>query len=314
MDRHRVSGRSGLGIALASCTMLLWGLLPHALEVLLARLDAVTITATRFAASAIVLGAWLALRGALPPLGRLPRSGWLLLATATIFLAANYWGYLVGLDWTNAATAQVLIQLAPMLLALGGIFVFGERFTTAQWWSMGLLLAGIGLFFGAQLRAIASDLSRYWSGGGMMLFAAVTWAVYGLAQKQLLTQLSSQSIMLCIYAGCALLFLLGSDFVALGALDGTGVWVLVFAAANTLVGYGTFAAALEHWEASRVSAVLSLTPLATLGFAELLAWWLPERFVAVPQGPLTWIGAAVVVAGSLGVSLTAAPATAADDA
>lgn len=282
--------------------MLLWGILPHALELLLTRLDAVTITAWRFAFSAAVLGGWLGLRGGLPALGSLQRSHWGLLAVATLFLAANYWAYLVGLDWTNAATAQVLIQLAPMLLALGGIFVFGERFRAIQWASLGLLLVGIAVFFGAQLRAIAADLPRYWSGGGMMLVAAGTWAVYGLAQKQLLTRLSSQAIMLCIYAGCALLFLAGSEFAALQRMDGLGWAVLIFAAANTLVGYGTFAAALEHWEASRVSAVLSLTPLATLAFAALLSWWLPG-FDAPTQGPLTWLGAGIVVLASLGISL-----------
>ena len=56
-----------------------------------------------------------------------------LLIVATLGLAANYIGFLLGLDHTSPANAQVLIQLGPLLLALGGLVVFRERFAPAQW-------------------------------------------------------------------------------------------------------------------------------------------------------------------------------------
>ena len=87
-----------------------------------------------------------------------------------------------------------------------------------------------------------------------------------MAQKQLLLWLPSQSIMFCIYAGSALLFAAGASPRAPLELDGAGWLLLLLASLNTLLGYGTFAAALEHWEATRVSAILALTPLATLLF------------------------------------------------
>ena len=57
---HRASGRSGLGLALAATTMLLWAVLALALKVTLGEMDAYTITWYRFLVSTLVLGTVLA--------------------------------------------------------------------------------------------------------------------------------------------------------------------------------------------------------------------------------------------------------------
>jgi drug/metabolite transporter (DMT)-like permease len=303
VELHQPTGRRGLGLALAATTMVLWGVLPLALRAALDVLDPVTLTAFRFVASAAALGAILAARGALPRLGRLSRGGFGLLAVATVGLAANYLGFLLGLDHTSPANAQVLIQLGPLLLGLGGIRVFRERFTGLQWLGAAALAAGLALFFRSQLAALGRDLDRYLAGVAWIGFAAATWAIYGLAQKQLLRDLPSQGVMLCIYVGCALLFLPGADARAIAAVPAAAWPVLAFCAANTLVAYGAFAAALEHWEASRVSAVLALTPLATLAFSSAAAAAFPARFSTEHLSVASWVGAGFVVAGSLGTAL-----------
>lgn len=299
MDVHRPTGRRGLGFALALTTMLLWGVLPLALRAALRDVDPITLTAFRFVVSALALGAWLAARGRLPALRALPRHAHALLAIATLGLAANYLGFVLGLDRTSPATSQVLIQLGPLLLALGGIAVFGEHFSAAQWLGFGVLVAGQLTFFAGQIAVLGQEAGRYVSGVAWLVFAAATWAGYGLAQKQLLQALPSPAIMFCIYAGCALCFLPGAHPRALAGLD-TAAWaVLLFCAANTIVAYGAFAAALEHWEASRVSAVVALTPLATIAFSELAARIAPVQLAMEPLSARGWIGAAAVVGGSL---------------
>lgn len=305
MELHRVSGRRGLGFGLAFLTMLLWGALPIALEGVLRSLDAATITWARFVVSALVLAALLGFRRRLPPLRGLRRLDWGLLAVATVFLAANYLAYLVALDWTSPANAQVMIQLAPLLLALGGIVVFGERFTRLQWIGVAILTTGLAVFFAGQLRALVTDLERHLLGDAVMVLAALTWAIYGLAQKQLLRVLSSQGIMLCIYVGCAGLFALLAEPRSLLELDALGVGLLAFAALNTIFAYGAFSEALAHWEASRVSAVLALTPLATLAFSELVELGWPA-FLGAPELSLAALaGACLVVVGSLTTALGA---------
>ena len=303
MELHRTSGRRWLGFALASTTMMLWGILPLALKILLRAMDSPTIVWYRFFLSSVLLGALLAWRGGLPPIGRFGRTQWLLLAIATAGLALNYIAYMVGLDLTSPANAQVLIQLAPLLLALGGILVFRERFSRLQWAGFCILILGLATFFGSQLRALASSLDRYLLGSATMVGAALTWALYGMAQKQLLHWFSSQAVMLCIYAGCTLCLTLAADPASILELDGMELGVLFFCALNTLVAYGAFSAALAHWEASRVSSVLALTPLATLGFAWLLATLRPGLVAREAISTTSFAGALAVVAGSLLTSL-----------
>lgn len=283
--------------------MLLWGVLPLVLRRALRDLDVATLTGFRFAVSASVLGALLAATGRLPALRELPRSAVRLLIAATLGLAANYVAFLLGLDHTSPANAQVLIQLGPLLLALGGIVIFRERFAPAQWLGFVVLVGGLGTFFASQLAALGRENGIYLAGVAWIAFAALTWAIYGLAQKQLLQSLSSQGVMLCIFAGCAICF---APFTSPAKFADLSAWswgLLAFCAANTLVAYGAFAAALEHWEASRVSAVLALTPLATLAFASAATRFAPEQFSNEHLSGASWIGAALVVSGSLLTSL-----------
>jgi len=303
MALHQASGRFLPGLALASTTMVLWGMLPLVLEGALASLDALTITWFRFSFASLALVAWLGRRRELPRLRVLSSQALVLLGVATLFLAANYLTYLLGLERTNAPSAQVLIQAAPLLLALGGIFVFREQFARVQWIGLGVLAVGMGAFFADQLSSLVEGLDRYLSGALFIGVASVTWAVYGLAQKQLLLWLPSQAIMLCIYVGSAVLFAPGASPSVLLELGGWGWLWLLLASLNTLVAYGTFAAALEHWEASRVSAILALTPLGTLAFTLAVAALWPGLVDARGASPGAFLAAAVVVAGSLMVAL-----------
>jgi drug/metabolite transporter (DMT)-like permease len=305
MALHQPTGRSRLGFALAATTMILWGALPLALKISLQTLDPVTLTWFRFGVAALVLTAFLGARGKLPPLAKLGRAGWGLLAVAVLGLAANFLTFLIGLDLTSPANSQVLIQMAPMLLGLGSLAVFGERYERLQWIGIAVLAIGLGTFFSGKLAVIDTGSDRYLLGSGILVVAAITWACYGLAQKQLLFTFSSQPLMLLIYAGCFACYSVGAHPGKLAALDGFGWAVLLFCAANTLVAYGAFAAALAHWEASRVSAVLAVTPLATLAFTLSGAALFPAAIHAEPVSLVSLAGAAAVVVGSLLVTLGA---------
>jgi len=295
---HKPSGEVALGAGFAATTMLLWAVLPFALAGALARVTPLTLTWARFVIASVALFAWLAARRELPELRKLAGGGWLLLALAVAGLATNYIAYLVGLQRTTPASAQVLIQLAQVLLTLGSLFVFGERFTRVQWAGFATLVVGLVTFSWAQLAQLASELDRYFSGVLLIVFASITWAGYGLAQKQLLVRLPSQALMLLLYAGCAVCFTPFAEPAQLAALDARGWGLVAFCGANTLLGYGALAAALAHWEASRVSALLAAGPLVTLAIASLAAGAVPaERLDAT-----SWLGAACVVAGSIATS------------
>ena len=53
---------------------------------------------------------------------------------------------------------------------------------------------------------------------------------------------------------------------AVGDLTAWPVALLVFCSLNTVIAYGAFGEAMSHWDASRVSAVIALSPLLTLLF------------------------------------------------
>jgi len=285
-------------------TAVLWGLLPIALTIVLGGMDAWTITWWRFAVSMAGLGAFLAWRRELPRF----RGGWsgpALLALALVTLVANYVLYLFALDHTSPSVAQVVIQLAPLLLLLGGVFVFREPFAPRQWIGFAVLGAGLLLFFNRRLPELARPAEGLGLGVLLMVGASLAWAVYGLAQKRLLAEFTSRQVLWILYVGAAVLLLPFSEPARLAELDRLELAMLAFCCANTLLAYGAFGEALHHWDVSRVSAVLSTAPLFTV--ASMLAIeWLGWRAVE-PEGlnALSVAGALAVVAGSMTCALAA---------
>ena len=76
------------------------------------------------------------------------------------------------------------------------------------------------------------------------------------------------------------------------------VLALLFCCANTIVAYGAFTEALNIWPASKVSAVLAMSPIFTFLSMSVAVKWLPGHFTASNLDYWAYIGAAVVIAGS----------------
>ncbi|MEH2284271.1 MAG: DMT family transporter [Nostoc sp.] len=300
---HQSSGRWRLGLGLSLLTVFLWGILPIALTVTLQVLDVYTVIWFRFLASFILLGVYLGIRGKLPKLEQLYSASGKLLAIATLFLGINYFLFMQGLALTSPANAEVLIQLATLLLGLGGLVIFKEHYRLSQWIGVSVMTCGYLLFFREQLTNLITAHNTYILGSFLIALGAAAWAIYALAQKQLLQSLSSSSIMLIIYGGCALLFTPLARVKSLFILDNFHLGMLIFCALNTLIAYGAFAESLEHWEASRVSAVIALAPIVTLISVAVVsviapAWTPPEHFTLIAI-----LGAGLVVTGSVAIAL-----------
>ncbi len=301
MGLHQTSGRWRYGLLLALITAGCWATLPVALKVSLEQVDAITLTWFRFLVAAVLMGAWLAWRGSpLAPYRSLGTKHRWMLAFAGLMLLGNYVFYLLGVQHTTPANAQLLIQLAPLLMALGGIVVFKERFQWGQWLGLGLIVSGLLLFFDEQRQGHGDG---YVHGALLVVLAAVVWAMYALIQKQLLVRLSSPAILWAIYVLSALVLWPFASPSVLLKVDGLHAALLAYCALNTLVAYGAFAEALAHWEASRVSAILAMTPvLCVASVAAVHALW-PTLIASERIGLAGWIGAGLVVAGSAAASL-----------
>jgi len=273
---HTPTGNWKYALLLSLFSALLWGILPIALKAMMSYMDPYTITWYRFLFAGIVSFSILSFNEGIPQLrGRNSRNIFTLLI-ACIGLCANYILYLQGLSRTGPGAAQVLIQLAPILLLLGGVTIFKEDFSIRQLVGLICILIGFGLFFQDRVQEIFTSLTEYTLGVILIIGASATWAVYALAQKQLLKLFNSQQILLLIFFSGSLVLLPTAAPGELLSLDLTGIILLAFCSANTVLAYGCFAEALEHWEASRVSAVLAIVPLLTLIFMELLLPVFPE--------------------------------------
>ncbi|MFK0087825.1 DMT family transporter [Pseudomonas sp. NPDC090755] len=306
---HISSGRWVYGLSLSLLTALLWGILPIKLKQVLQVMDPITVTWFRLLVSGGLLLAWLAASKRLPSFKPLGRKGWGLVALATFGLVGNYVLYLVGLKLLSPGTAQLVVQMGPVLLLVASVFLFKERFSLGQGVGLVILLLGFGLFFNQRLEELLTSLSVYTTGVLTILLATTIWVFYALSQKQLLTVWNSMQVMMVIYLCCAVLltpWVHPLEALQLSPLQG---WLLLACCLNTLVAYGAFAEALAHWEASRVSATLAITPLVTFVAVALAAWFWPDYVHAEQINSLGYVGAMVVVLGSaltaLGPSLVA---------
>ncbi|MEB0007053.1 DMT family transporter [Pseudomonas sp. MH9.2] len=306
---HVSSGRWLYGLSLALVTAVLWGILPVKLKQVLQVMDPVTVTWFRLLVSGSLLFIWLASVGRLPSFNVLGRKGKGLVALAVCGLVGNYVLYLIGLKMLSPGTTQLVIQMGPVLLLISSIFLFKERFSLGQGVGLLVLLIGFGLFFNQRLIELLTSLGDYTAGILTVLLASAVWAFYGLSQKQLLTVWNSLQVMMVIYLFCALLVTPWAhpmEALQLSPLQG---WLLLACCLNTLVAYGAFAEALAHWEASRVSATLAITPLVTFASVATAAWLWPDYVQAEDINGLGYSGAVLVVLGSaltaLGPSLMA---------
>jgi drug/metabolite transporter (DMT)-like permease len=300
---HQSSGRWQLGLILSLVTSLLWGMLPIALKGILQDMDAATITWYRFLVAAIIMWIFLSKKKLIPDLKWLKNKKELtLFILVAVGLTGNYLLYLVGLDYVTPSAAQIVIQLAPLMLLIGGLIIFKEKFSLLQWVGLFAFLAGLGLFFNHRIESMFGTMSEYSLGLLLIVFAAVMWAAYALAQKQLLNHYSSQQIMLIVYIAGSVFYLPVVNVESVVHLSNLQLGLLLFCCLNTLVAYGSFAEALEHWEASRVSAVLAITPLITIAFAALTNYVFPGYLVIEELNWVSILGGVVVV---IGATLTA---------
>lgn len=275
----------------------MWAVLPIALKGILVTLDPVTTSFFRFFLSALLITPYLLARNRLPNAhkARKPKFALWLIA-AGLLLSANYGFYIFGLDKTSVEAAQVIIQLAPMLLLLAGLWIFREPFSRIQWLGFLVFVSGLLVFFHHRLGDLFLTFNEYSIGMLLVVGAAFSWAGYAIMQKFLLQEFSSEECMMVIYWIGTLSFLPFCDFSTIDQLSNLQWGLLAFCGLNTLVAYGAFAEAMVHLEASRVSAIIALGPLVTVTIVQLvpIAGVSPE-----PLGIISLVGAAMLVAGSI---------------
>lgn len=189
----------------------------------------------------------------------------------------------------DAGTAAMIIQIGPIIVAVLAVWIFGE--VLHRW-----LLVGMVIGFGG-----VAVIARGYSGGGqgdlvgvlLVVVAAAMYAVGVLSQKSLLRRIPSVQVVLVSFVIGALVCLpFAHDLVSVVTHGGATLWWTVYLGIfPTAIAFTTWAFALAHTDAGK----LSLTTFLVPGLTTLIAWALLEE---VPPA-LTFLGGALAIVGVL---------------
>ena len=288
-----------LGFSLALLATMTWGSLPVIAQQALKAVDAPTLVWIRFLVASLVLFALLGLTGKLPRPSEFSKQTLFLLVLGIIGISANFVLVALGLHYISPTTTQVLWQLSPFTMILVGVGVFKEAFTHWQKIGLMLLLTGLVMFFNDKFGELFS-LGSYAVGVMMAASGSMIWVCYGVAQKLLSKHFNSQQILLMIYFCSSFVFLPFAEPSQIAHIGNPFLWgCFIYCCLNTLIGYGSFGEALNHWDAAKVSIVTTLIPVFTMIFSTIGHHLAPDYFAASDMNIVSYVGAMVVVTGAL---------------
>ena len=227
----------------------------------------------------------------------------LIMILAGLCLSCNYFGFMKGVELTTASNAQIMIQMAPMMLLVIGVFFFKETPSRQQAAGIVTAITGFGLFYWDQILQVSQDPQKLFEGNVWILIAAVTWAIFATLQKLLSRHWTPQQINLVIFSVCSFTMLPLVSWQEFNTLS-PSIWGLyIFLGLNTIIAYGCLGEALKRIPASHVSLIVACNPLLTL----ILVYVLHKlEWDLIAHEPIDWrglLGALCVILGvSLGIS------------
>ncbi|WP_237111754.1 DMT family transporter [Nocardioides sp. WS12] len=190
----------------------------------------------------------------------------------------------------DAATAAMVVQVGPILIALFAALFLGERLT-------GWLLVGMAIAFGGVVvigSAMRGEGGSDLDGVLLALLAAATYAIGVVCQKVLLRRLSGLEVTCyaCWIGAIVCLPWVGDlgDVIRNGSTD-TLLWIAYLGVFPTAIAFSTWAFALRYTDAGKQALTTFLVP----AIATVMAWVLLDE---VPPA-LAFAGGALCVVGVL---------------
>jgi len=231
----------------------------------------------------------------IPFLRPAPRPIWRLALTAFLMGGGNFGLMFVGLKYSTPSTAAVVLQLGmPATLILSMIFL-GERVR----WRRGL---GIALTFAGVLTVMWNPHGLALSTGLLLVAGATLMSAVGvILTKQIggLRPITFQAwvgaVSVLPMALLSAIFEPGQVQIAIAAGWPFAAAVLFSAVVVSLGAHTVYVTLLQRYEANLISALIQVTPLATIG--------LGVAILHDPFGPRLLIGSALTVVGVLIIAL-----------
>ena len=221
---------------------------------------------------------------------------------------AGQWGRLVviGLLWyavynvalnqgehrVDAGTASLVLQSAPVFVALLAAVFLAERFTATKAVGLALAIAGVALISGS-----GSEAGGHGDLLGVLLcvVSALVYAISLIVQKPLMAGLPAIEVtaVACAVGAVACLPFAGSLWSEVSAAPASSVWWMVYLGLfPTAIGFTCYAFALQHMPASNLAVTTYLIPVITIVMAWILLGETPSTW-AYAGGVVTLVGVAV---------------------
>ena len=286
-----------LGFLFALTAAMAWGSLPLALKQVVAIMDAKSIVWYRFVVASFSLFLLLACTHKLPKRCQFNQTYLIWTVVGVLGLAGNFFLFNTSLNYVEPAIAQIFIHISSFGMLILGVLLFKEKLGLHQKIGLVILIIGLILFFNDRFELFLS-INASMIGILLSISAALIWVFYGLAQKVMLRSFSSQQILLLMYLGCALVFTPFVELAQVQALTPFAWGCFIYCCLNTMIGYGAYAEAINRWDVSKVSVVLTLVPLFTIVFSHIAHALSPEIFANPQLNSLSYLGAFVVVFGA----------------
>jgi len=289
----RKTSNTNFAIALLVVSSILWGGSFVSVKIGLEYVNAYDFAFLRMAIASAILVSALGLRGGMKASVLKEVSFWMLGLLNGVAFALQY----VGLVFTSAGKAALLVNLNIVMVALLSWRVFRERFGFSKMFGVGLGVTGGALI------ATSGNLSTLFQGemfGDLLVFSAgLVWAFFIVLNKWVLTRVEADSIQVSAVVMLAtavvlLPFAVVFGGLNVGAVSGVGwAWVVFTAIVCTALPYGLWILALKAVTATMASLVAMLEIVAAMILSGIL---LGETYSTA-----TVVGAAMVLASILAV-------------
>jgi drug/metabolite transporter (DMT)-like permease len=238
---------------------------------------------------ALVLLALAALRIRRPDAGQ----WWRLVVIGVLWYAVYNLALNAGERRVDAGTASLVLQSAPVFVALLAAVFLSERFTVVKAVGLALAIAGVGL--------ISSPGDGHGDLVGVLLcvVSALVYAVSVIVQKPLMASLPAVQVtaVACAVGALACLPWVGTLVTEASAAPASSVWWMVYLGLfPTAIGFTCYAYALNHMPASNLAVTTYLIPVVTIVMAWVLLDETPASLAYV-GGVITLVGVAVARRG-----------------
>ncbi|HEX4473210.1 MAG TPA: DMT family transporter [Nocardioides sp.] len=278
------SDRSWLPIAAIAVTLLLWASAFVAIRHLGHDFSAGALSLGRLAVGSLALGAVAVPRGLPRPSGR----DWLaLIAIGVLWFGVYNVALNQGEHHVDAGTSAMLIQIAPVLIAVLATLFLGEQFT--RWLAGGLVLAFGGVvLIGVSQPGGHNDLV----GVLLCLLAALVYSVSLVVQKPLVSRLSALHVtwLACTVGAVVCLPFAGQLVSASRDASASDIWWVIYLGVfPTAIAFTTYAFALQHMTAGRLGISTYLVPPLTI----VLGW----MFLGETPPGMAYVGGALALVG-----------------